>query len=176
MSHQQRGMTLIELVVALAIAAITLTLALPAFDGLMDRTHASTMHNQIVAAFNHARLLALTQRANAVVCPSQDQSSCRSDGIWDDGWITFVDIDANNQRNAAEMVLKVDSPDSDALHIRSSVYRSRARFRPNGMAYGSNLTLRLCGRQNEVVAALVLNNAGRARSASAAEIAQLSDC
>jgi type IV fimbrial biogenesis protein FimT len=170
------GFNLIELIITVAIAALTLTLALPGVASVLERTRIATTHNQLAGAFSHARLLAMTYRQQAVVCPSADGRGCRNDGIWDRGWITFVDHDSDGTRDSNDELLKADQPANDALQIRSSSGRSRVLFRSNGMARGANLTLRLCNTEGEVRAAMIVNNGGRVRSASRPETLALADC
>ncbi len=176
MRRNHLGFNLVELIVVVAIAAVLLALALPSVGAQLERTRVVTAHNQLAAAFAHARLLALTQRTQAVVCPSMDGESCRNDGVWESGWITFVDGDGDGVRDAIDTLLKADAPPSDALRIRSSRYRSRAMFQSNGMARGANFTLRFCGANPEVLGALVLNNGGRVRAAAREELRALPSC
>lgn len=176
MRRNHLGFNLVELIVVVAISAVLLALALPSVGAQFQRTRVATTHNQLAAAFAHARILALTQRSQAVVCPSRDGQSCRRDGVWESGWITFVDRDGDGVRDASDLVLKADVPASNALRIRSSRHRSRVLFRNNGYARGANLTLRLCDGKGEVLAALVLNNGGRVRAAGRAEVISLPSC
>lgn len=170
------GFTLVELVVVLAIASILSAMALPGLQALLERSRSVSTQHQIVAAFAHARLLAITRQRPATVCPSFDGSGCREDGIWEDGWITFQDHNGNGDRDPVDEVMKRELPVGDALHIRSSQFRSRALFRRNGMAQGANFTLRICSLQGRVLSALILNNAGRVRQPSLEQVAALPPC
>lgn len=176
MRRNHLGFNLVELIVVVAISAVLLALALPSVGAQFQRTRVVTAHNQLAGAFAHARLLAMTLRTQAVVCPSMDAESCRNDGVWESGWITFVDVDSDGVRDPIDTLLKAEGPASDALRIRSSRHRSRALFRSNGMARGANFTLRFCGAKPEVLGALVLNNGGRVRVAAREELRVLPSC
>ena len=176
MRHRHLGFNLLELLVVVAISVILLTLALPSLGSQLERTRLASTHNQLAAAFSHARLLALTERRQSVVCPSANGAACRDDGIWESGWITFVDRDADGVRDVEEAISRADSPAGDSLRIRSSSYRSRVLYRSNGMARGANLTLRLCGSDGKPRTGMVVNNGGRVRTATPTEISALPDC
>jgi type IV fimbrial biogenesis protein FimT len=176
MHRTSKGVSLIELIVVVAIGALLLGIALPGIGTMVERQRTASVHNQLAAAFSHARLLALTRRSQAIVCPTSDGVSCRSDGVWEDGWLTFVDRDEDAIRDAAESIERYDTPSTDALRIRTSVHRKLVRFRRNGLSRGGNLTLRMCGAQHAARAGLILNNGGRVRAASRAEVRGLPPC
>jgi len=171
-----RGITLIELMIALAILAVTLSLAAPAFGSLMEKTHVRNARSELSVALGTARIAAVSRTAHVVVCPSRDQHAC-SDGIeWQAGWIVFVDENRDRERQTDETVLSVGQARPAGTAIISSVGRPRAAYRPDGSATGSNLTLTFCERDGRVEAStLVINNAGRVRSGSASP-AQAAAC
>ena len=172
----QRGLTLIELMMGLAVVAILLGAALPAFGDLVERQRVVGAHNDMVATMHYARALALTERRNAVVCPTTDGSRCEPGGVWDQGWMVFVDHNDDRQRNADEDIERIEQRPRQALQIRSSAFRPHAVFRPNGMSGASNLTLRLCDPDGVLRGALVLNNTGRLRKAADAALPGMGDC
>jgi type IV fimbrial biogenesis protein FimT len=171
-----RGITLIELLIALAILAVTVTLAAPAFGSLVDRTNLRNARSELSVALGEARIAAVSRSAHVVVCPSRDQRVC-SDGIeWQAGWIVFVDANRDRDRQAEETALSIGQARPAGTAIVSSLGRQRAAYRPDGSATGSNLTLTFCEHGARVEAStLVINNAGRVRS-GAATPAQAAAC
>lgn len=163
-SHPRRnqGLTLVELLMTLAVAVVLLGTALPSLGGFLERQRLAAVHNDLLAAVQHTRSLAVTQRRQAILCPTADGSTCRPGGIWDNGWMVFLDQDADGARDADEPVERVHHRD-DPLQIRSSPFRPRLGFRPDGRAAGNNLTLRFCTPDGALAGGLVLNNGGRAR-------------
>jgi type IV fimbrial biogenesis protein FimT len=174
--NRAAGLTLIELLVTLAIGSILIGTAMPSLSSALDRQRAVAAHNLLLASFNQARTAAITERRQTVVCPSIDGSSCRSGGIWEDGWIVFVDRDRNNQFGSVDTLMRFQSSGVGSLRVRSSPYRPMARFLPKGRSVGSNLSLRICDRSGDVIQGLVVNNAGRVRAASASEVSALARC
>ena len=102
------GFTLIEMMVTLIIAAILLTVAGPAFRDLILNNRLVAASNSIAGSLNAARTEAITQQQMVIVCSSANGSAC--DGTWSDGWITFIDVDANGTVDAGDTVLRWTQP------------------------------------------------------------------
>lgn len=160
-----RGFSLIELFMALAVAGVLFGIALPSFQQMQERQHFVATQHGLMGGFHQARTLAVTRGLPAAICPSTDGLSCRSGGIWDQGWLVFVDANRNGRRDADESVERMHLDPAPTLRIRSSAQRPMAVFRPNGGSGASNLSLRLCREDGRLLGALVLNNSGRLRQA-----------
>lgn len=79
LSIVQRGFTLIEHAVALAIAAVTLGTALPSFDQVRQRRHLEGIAAQLETDIHHARSLAVEQQKTVRIsfnAPGSSGSSC----------------------------------------------------------------------------------------------------
>jgi type IV fimbrial biogenesis protein FimT len=93
MRHGQRGLTLYELALTLALLAVLGGLALPAFGPLVAR---SRMHTELDALFHAlylARTEAIMRRRVVSLCPSSDGRSCTPGRDWSSGWILFANRD-----------------------------------------------------------------------------------
>ncbi len=77
------GFTLVEALIAIAIAAILVTLAVPNFKLQIEQSQFTSAANEIVTAMNFARGEALRR--------SRPVSVARSGASWQDGWVAFVD-------------------------------------------------------------------------------------
>jgi len=158
----QRGMTLIELVMALAVVAIVVSLASPSLGSLVNRNRIVAASNELVASINLARQNAVMQRAITSLCPSTDGQRCTGANRWDEGWIVFRDPDNNRQPESQSDVLRVFSS-LEGLHS-DSAGRTRIRYFPTGFATGTNLTIKLCDPQYpDQSRAVIVSNSGRAR-------------
>ena len=106
--NRQRGFTLIELMITLAIAAILLTVGVPSFQEMMRNNRAATQANEILTALNFARSEAVKRGQNVLLCPSTNQTTCSGEN-WAVGWLVFADLNNNGTANAGE-VLRVWEP------------------------------------------------------------------
>jgi len=103
-----RGITLIELVVAIAILAVIVALAAPSMTGLIQNNRAAAGANELVTALNLTRSEALKRTRDVEICASDDQASCS--GNWRDGWI--VRTSGDNQ-----LIQVWSSPTGDAQFL-----------------------------------------------------------
>ncbi|HEY0720012.1 MAG TPA: GspH/FimT family pseudopilin [Gammaproteobacteria bacterium] len=89
-----RGFTLIELIVVVAIFAITITLAIPNFRLMVATNRQATGANMLISSFQLARSEAITR--------SQSVRITATNGNWVNGWsIDVVDDGTNIQRHEA---------------------------------------------------------------------------
>ena len=84
-----RGFTLLELLVTIAVAAILLAIAIPSYLGMVQRNTIAANANDLVGDFNYARSEAVTRGQPVNVGASSNQTSCCG-GNWDEGWIIFA--------------------------------------------------------------------------------------
>lgn len=91
----QRGMTLIEMAMVLAIISIVAAIAAPPMALFVNDARLSSQTNQLVASLNAARLEAITRRTTVTVCqasaPNSD-TACSTSGTnqWSNGWIALT--------------------------------------------------------------------------------------
>lgn len=165
MTRKDAGLTLIELLITLALAALLLTFGVPAFTGTLERTRVATTLHQVSADLAMARGTAIMRRAQVVVCPRTEGQRCRDDNDWSSGWIVFTDEDGNRQPDHDAHILRVTGPPSHrTLAIDST--RRFLRYQQDGRSAHSNQTVRVCSGQR-LAGTVVINNVGRVRSVRA---------
>jgi prepilin-type N-terminal cleavage/methylation domain-containing protein len=91
-----RGFNLLELMIAIAVAATFLGTATPSIREFRANNQVLTAGNSIINGLNLARFSAVTRGTNVLVCPSSDSVSC-SHGDWYQGWIVFHENGASNE-------------------------------------------------------------------------------
>jgi len=87
----QNGFTVIELMVTVAVAAILVAIAVPAFNSFVLNDRDISQFNSLVASFNYARSEAIKQnlRIGVAVCPSSNGNTCSGTAAWSGGWIVL---------------------------------------------------------------------------------------
>ncbi len=96
------GFTLVEMMVVIVLAAILAALALPSFNGLIERYRVERMASALAAGLTHARAEAARRGQTVTV---RQRAGC-SDEDWSCGWDTVVGS------GATEEALKRQDPDS----------------------------------------------------------------
>ncbi|WP_386812463.1 GspH/FimT family pseudopilin [Lysobacter koreensis] len=158
-------MTLVELLTAVAIVAVILGIGLPALGSIRQSTQTASAYHLLTGSLMAARSSAVTRRHPVSICPSLDGLRCRNDGVWEDGWIVFLDGKRTGQPTDTSAILKRLDPLGADLVARSTAGRQHVRYQPDGRASGSNVSLRICSRaKGQLLASVIVNNAGRART------------
>ncbi len=165
-ARARAGLTLIELLAALAIAMIVVTIGVPSFRWLTVETRMATAVNALVHDLALARSAAVTRSRTVVLCPSADGTRCLAAPHWHRGWIVFVDADRDRRRRATEPLLRTHGPLAHGLSAVSPRARRRIVYRPLGHSAGSNVTVTLCASGHpKATRAVILSNTGRPRLA-----------
>ena len=133
MRRQHLGFTLVELLVAIAVAAIVLTLGVPSFERVIERNQLTANINELVASLNYARSEAVRRNQRVSICHSNDGTSC-SGADFEDGWIIFEDLDEDGDRdNPADTILRVHSTLPQNISLGDNL-GGNLSFRPSGRA------------------------------------------
>jgi type IV fimbrial biogenesis protein FimT len=99
------GFTLVELMIVMAVVAILLSLAAPAFSGMVSSVRLSSASNSLFSSLLLARSEAIKRNSRAVLCKSANGDTCVSTGGWEQGWIVFHDANNNAALDIGETVL-----------------------------------------------------------------------
>ena len=166
--RHQRGRTLVELVVALAIGAVLVALAMPAYHHWIARQEQSNAATALLAALSLARTEAMKRGLRVDLCPSDDGAVCSATGRWENGWIVFADADRNGHRGPAEDVVRVEAAMRPGVSIRGNKpVASYVSFTDTGHARLASGALQMGSfdicRRGQSLLQVVLANGGRAR-------------
>ncbi len=163
LARRQNGVTLVELIFTVAIAATLMSISLPALGNLLDSAKSRGARGLLTASLGVARSNAASRHRDVVVCPSSDHAQCDDSIWWQRGWIVYEDANRNRKRDAGETLIEVVDAQPGAA-IASSAGRKYIAYREDGSATGTNLTYTICDRRGATQATtLVVNNAGRVR-------------
>lgn len=132
---RHRGLTLIELLTTLALAAILLTLGVPAFNELMARQRMATAANGLLGDLQFARSEALKRGSRVALCTGGAAGTgfkC-SARYWHAGYLVFIDADGNRVIDASSDVLRVVAG-SPSAPIQTASGRQDVSFLADGTA------------------------------------------
>lgn len=162
MKRPAPGMSLIELMITLSVAAVLLSIAAPSMGNLIQENRITAMSNTLVSHLQYARHEAVFRRSHVAACPGDMNQGCAGHNRWDQGFIVFVDDNQSGQPDHDDDILRVVAPDDRML--MHSAGRTRVRFQPHGGAYGTNLTIRVCDQSRRATPrAVIVSNPGRVR-------------
>jgi type IV fimbrial biogenesis protein FimT len=114
------GFTIVELLIALAIAALLLALGVPAFqDRIAAERHVGHAQH-LVWTLNRARSEAIKRGFRVNVCKSADRSSCATNGAWDAGFVMFVDYNGDGRVDPDEPLVAVDGPAPPGVRVAAN--------------------------------------------------------
>lgn len=143
----QQGFTLIELMVTVALVAILVGIAVPSFQGALNGNRLATSANELIASLQTARMEAIRRNRRVAVCMSANanagqDATCANANV--DGWITFVDLNADGDFDKAGDILLRNSGFSGPLVVSGE---DQVVYRSDGLARGSDgTTLMTAGR------------------------------
>jgi type IV fimbrial biogenesis protein FimT len=161
-----RGFSLLELLVALVVAAALLVAGIPALTGLALDGRRTADVNAFVTAIQLARSESAKRRAAVIVCKTRDDIDCGSPDVhYEAGWMVFVNEDADSppRRDPDEPLLFHYAPAMQGT-IRSN--RARYTFRPY-YRRSTNGTVVFCDRRGvEAARAVIVSYTGRPRVAT----------
>lgn len=170
---RNRGFTLLEVLVVLALLAVLLSLAAPSLQGLRQKHQMQSQAEQFQASLMLARSEALRRQQRVTVCvrDSSDGAGpdCDLGGTWSQGWVVFVDGNDNGRREASETVLLLHQTLPGFLTLQgNSTVDSYISYGPQGRSQSTSGafqagTLTLCGAGQTQVWRVVINAVGKPR-------------
>lgn len=167
-----RAFTLVELLVALAVAAILLGTAVPSFVDTVRDSRIATQYNALVAALYLARSEAVKSSRLVAVCSRATDTRCGDADGWKNGWIVFVDAGGAFGDTAVtidpadgDTILRVEGAQSgDNTIVAYATGLSGTddptafvRYRPRGDAHWQTGSFRICDAARGAAASRVAN-------------------
>ncbi|HET9108846.1 MAG TPA: GspH/FimT family pseudopilin [Steroidobacteraceae bacterium] len=130
---QQRGFTLLELVITMAIAAILLVIAIPSFQYITTSNRMSGEINDLLGAMQLAKAEAIKEGQTATICASTDQATCSGASTWNTGWIIFA---GTGNPTPSDPVIHVHGQFYGSDSLQANGNTSAVSFNREGFAFG----------------------------------------
>lgn len=142
--RKQAGVTMIELLIALTIAAILAAMAAPSFNDFITNTRLTSTMSQLTSDLNRARSEAIKRNQRVLVCIRNGTGTdCGTGANWQNGWLVCYDTDQNNACDPTSTSNPNPIVVHPAIHTNFTLTGSAAfiRFNPNGTGGPGSLTL-----------------------------------
>ncbi len=154
------GFTLIELMTTLVVAMVLTGIAAPSLTELHVSYRAKSAIKTIQQTFQLSRNQAISYGCRVTACPVKGNRCVRD---WKIGITVFTDRGELNVIDGADEIIFATSPFHPDDII--SYNRLAVRFQPDGLASGTNGTLKYCPltSDNKHSKAIIINQAGRVR-------------
>jgi prepilin-type N-terminal cleavage/methylation domain-containing protein len=140
--HRQTGMTMIEIMVVVTIAAILAAVAMPSMIGMINGMRQTSTMSQLIGDLNRARSEAIKRNRRVLVCPRGTDIACGAS--WQNGWLVCYDenqdgaCDANTAANPNPIV--VHQALNTNLTLTLTAGAAPIQFNPSGTQGGALAT------------------------------------
>lgn len=129
----QRGLTLVELLLTISIIAVVAAYAAPSLSPIIESSQRRAVINDTLAFLAMGRQEAVIDGQIVTLCPLKDNNRCGRD--WTRSLTLFSDPDNQRSVTQQEQIIRVLPPPSHGqLRVRS-FSRSYFQYRPDGMIY-----------------------------------------
>lgn len=153
---ERAGFSLIELMTALAVAAVVLGIGIPSMRTLIQSQQLAAASSNLFSSINLARSEAVQRGMRVDLVPA--------DGLdWSGGWVVFIDGNANQRPDAGENVVFSQGPVANGIGIKARLSDSKRQY----IAYqGSGRTRTNASAQSPQFGSLLLETGSQQRKIS----------
>ena len=164
-----RAFTIVELLVALGLAAVLAAVAVPTFHDWLGAYQVANYARHLAESMTRARTEAIRRSHRVSLCKSPDLRQCADQGSWESGFVLYVDVNHDGRIDAGETVLGIEGRAPSGITIAANrplddyvSYTSvgHARMLNGALQMG---TLTVC-KSGQRAVHVVLANSGRVRT------------
>ena len=121
----ERGFTLTEMLVAMALAATLMSLVAPSVAEFVESMQLRSASSNLMASLYLARSEAIRRNGRVVLCKTSDGNRCADSGGWEQGWMVFHDVNNNSFREETEPIIQHQVALSGTLRMTGNAPVSR---------------------------------------------------
>lgn len=164
----QRAFSLLELLVAMLIVSVLISLSLPNFEEFVEEKKADDTINRIRQAVAAAKVGAIVNGNYVTLCKSSGGEKCG--GKWEQGIIAFTDKNGDRKINQEDRLLRYFTfPDArGSVHWRA--FQNRQYLQITGQGYtrfqNGNFTYCPFNKKPYLARQLIVNRTARVRYAT----------
>ena len=152
---EQKGFTLVELLITMVVVSILLATGIPSFMQFIKNNRITGQANNFIVSTQMARSESVKLGAGTTLCAANaDMDACSGDNDWSTGWIVFSDLNRDGVINTITgaattgatcletedcLISTVNGPQRSTL----TGSNSDIRFLPTGLTSNGPLTLTL---------------------------------
>lgn len=141
--QRQAGVTMIEVMIVVAIAAILASIATPSFSDFINNTRLTSTMSQLSSDLNRARSEAIKRNSWVLVCARNTNTACGTN--WGNGWLVCQDSYNDGTDNCDAGTAANPNPITvhQAINANFTLTGSAdsIRFNPNGTGTAGTLNL-----------------------------------
>lgn len=156
-----------ELLVAIAVSTILLTIGIPSFLRMVAENERVSHTADVYNAFNFARSEAIARNLQVIVCKSTNTSTCDNSAEWSDGWLIYANTDgttAGTEPDNNEPILQTRTALERFSLTASADLVNRVVFLPTGRSASVGEFL-LCPENTELQGRIIqITSTGRPRT------------
>lgn len=132
--YKNKGFTLIEGMVTIAVASILAAMSIPSYNNLMMRNEVSSLSNELNSALRLAQNEAVRRGGKVTLVPRTS-----SEQKWLGGWDIFEDLAHLGVKNTNEELIRTHSLNTlkSTINTDGDVFSSYIIFLPDGTARGN---------------------------------------
>jgi type IV fimbrial biogenesis protein FimT len=135
------GLTLIELLTAMALAAVLTAVAVPSFKYVTTSNRITSEVNALLADTQYARAEAIREGQTVTICSSTDGATCAGSTTWNLGWIVFSDVNSDGTVDPGDTVLRVQKAFASTDTFVANNALTELMFNREGFAFTGVNTL-----------------------------------
>lgn len=158
------GVSLIELLVSLSVAAILIAVSAPSMKALIVNTQIDNVTNKMYNSLMLARSEAIKRQRTVSLCSTVDGLTCdENNSGWHHGWLIFTDESGDELLNDSDQLIRRVAKQSELIAITwNGGYSLRFNSRGQTTQVG---TFHICDQENQHDSkAIVIIMTGRLRT------------